>query len=236
MKKVISVLLSLAIVFSLSFCSFAGNTGTDVSAKLVEVVDRFFEKDFQLYNFDGENITELFYSTMTEFYAIGDYESIGEFLNANVEYAESSHSSRAVTCATFGQLLAPLSMNPTTNLTWDFYQTVDDEIHGYEDHNAIYGTAEVVYQYDSSTNLITRINSLNVDADLFRYYGDLSPSISVRNRSYSIQNGGANARFSFRVDADCLVQSDIYSEVNDLGLAFSYSASFSHSFTNLRRF
>lgn len=227
MKKIICIVLALSMLFAFSLTSYAeSKLIVEEKPNAYKVVDRFFEKEFQMYNSEGEDISSLFYSTMTNKYDNGNYEEILAFLKNYVVFAESFSVHRNTDNETSADTR---SINSTESATWDFYQIVDDQVHGYTDHNVIFGTADLEYQYNSSTGLITSINALYVDADLMYEYGDLSPSVSVTNRSYSITGGGTGARYSFKVSARCYVQSDLYGEVNQMDLAFRYSASFSHT-------
>ena len=226
MKKYVSFCLALLLIFCFSSIAYADNelsSFASSSGRYAEIASMFFTKQYTLYGKTGNDITSDVYDEITPLYESGRYEAVIEYLFQNIGYAEH------ITTETLPSTSGLNSSSDTIRVTRDFYQVVDDQEHGFQNHNAIFGTVVLTYVVNSNQGEIIRASLPNVTArDLFHYYGDLEPRMSVSGRSASISSDNQSVTFSFTVSGTLEVQSeDIAPEINAFNLAYSYSADFS---------
>ena len=96
MKKNICKLFSLFLVsvicLSASVYAIDGSASavpTEVTAGQKRMVEDLFQREFTIWNTEGEDITEEFYRTMRPAYRMGDYATIVEYLDENFKRAEA---------------------------------------------------------------------------------------------------------------------------------------------------
>ncbi len=234
MKRAICLIVSILFFCSLSVGTYAmGMTDEDCfqNANSRLIVDRFFSKQFTVYGKNGENITDEFYATLTAEYENGNYDVVLNYLQEYVSYAEATEKIVTPIVAADG-VVSPRSSHDNVSVIRSFYKMVDDEVHGYSDHNVIAGDAKLDYVVNSNEGTIVSASAPTIQWIELQYmYGDLPPTVTVSNRRATVASNSLSATFSFHVDASIYVQSIIYPEVNPMGLAYRYSADFSFTET-----
>ena len=231
MKKLLSTLLVMSLICAGFLVGNAENR-TIEPIKNVGMFDRFYSKQYTIFNRAGEDITADFYEATTTSYLKKDYDAVFDYFDQHVYYAECFKEVPAMNLDSSVFIQDDLAANnlAVRGVEWGFVQAVDDENHGYSNHNIIEGDAYLEYTINTATDLIVSAKKPVITrVALFRQYGDLPPDITVTNRRAQVFGGGTHASFLFHVHADCLVYPYIYDEVNDWQIVYSYNADFNYT-------
>lgn len=227
MRKIVSI----CIVFLLIACMSTGTLATgDSSSKSIQeqkyaaLVESFFTKQYTVYGLNGEDITESFYDILRPKYQSGDYAAIIIYLQQNVSYAEATVKEITPIMTKDGLR----SSYDNIRVTRDFYQVVDDEIHGWEGHNAIDGEVVLNYVVNSNEGEIVSASAPTITSvDMRQHFGELAPEITVSNRRATVAANKLYAVFSFHVHAYQHVQDSTDPGVEIMNIAYEYNADFS---------
>jgi len=212
-RKMICVLLAATLCVSMN--AYAAINETPIGASRNQILaERFFLRDYTIWDFNGNDITTAFYQLMTPAYQIHDYDLIANFIRTNVDRAEAFEYSDAM-------LLGESVL--VTKYCFDWF-LVDDLIHGREDHNAFSYEAKLRYKYDAEEDIITHGYAPDVYYyDLDSYYGNLPPEFDISNESYLVTADGSYIEYFFDFAAYIYVQSDDIAEAN--GWSYYYEGS-----------
>lgn len=218
MKKLLCLSLALCMVLLCAPIVHAETGETDEPLEVnTKVVDRFFEKDFKVFDREGVEITEEFYAAVTEPYQRGDYVFVYTYLKEHVHYAEA----REVWVS------GARASRQTVRVTRDVYAVVDDEIHGYAEWNSILGYADLTYIVDTNQGEIVSASTPVVrELELSHQHGDAEPTFTVTNKRAKVASDKLSADFSFHVKAEEMVRADWADGVNQMQLAFRYQSDF----------
>ncbi len=131
-----TIVVYLTIV-SLLVCSFASTSAfaADGVSNEQQMIISFFEKEYTIWDNDGQDITASFYSTMSPYYEVGDYEAIGDYLLEHVSRAISSPTTTVVGSRSTLRIISQQR---------SFYERVTDEIHDWGEWNAFF-TETAIY-------------------------------------------------------------------------------------------
>lgn len=224
-EKTICACLIFLLMVCVAVTAYATD-GTDIQslqdAKNKVLIERFFSKQYTVYGKNGENITNDFYTMLTPEYENGNYDIILDYLEQHVSYAEASET--VVMPIAPNSELGLHSSYDNIRVTKDFYQVVDDEIHGYAKHNQFYGTVVLNYVANSNEGEIISASAPTVTlVDLNHHYGDGDPVITVSNRRAVVASNKLSVTFSFHLKGEIQVVSDIYSEIDAFSIAYRYN-------------
>ena len=216
MKKMVCVLLVAVMVISMSV--YATDEIISVVPETVEkdrmLVERFFLRDYTIWDEQGNDITSVFYENMMPAHRMADYTTIAEYVRAYVGSAEATEISE--TAAQGTSVLV-------TKYHFDWF-FVDDLIHGRENHNAFSYEARLKYYYDAELDKITGGRNPDVYfCDLDSYFGDDPPVFEISNEDYAIAFNGSHINYYFDFAASIIVRSEDYPEAD--GLAYYYEGS-----------
>lgn len=216
MKKMLCIILAVA----LCACTpvYAGEIGQiDMNNPTTGEhmwVERFFEYEYVFIDFNGNDITSVFYQRMMPAYNIGDYEMIAEYYIANVDYAEYVE---VESISPNGNIVLVTKIRSDAIL-------VDELNHGFDNHNYFVYEARLKYRYDAEEDIIVRGYDPEVyDYTLSAWYGNNEPEVSISNESYVVASDGSEIQYEFSFEGEIHVNTDgWYEEVDDMNLAYSY--------------
>lgn len=231
MKKLLSTLLVMSLICAGFLVGNAENR-TIEPIKNVGMFDRLYSKQCTLFNRAGEDITSDFYKATTASYLAKNYEAVLAYLKQHVYYAECFEEVPPMNRDSLVSIQDDCNADnlEVRAIEWWFLKHVDDENHGYSNHNIIEGDAYLEYTVNTTTDLIVSAKKPVITrVELVYPYGDLLPDITVTNRRAQVFGGGTHASFLFHVHADYLVYSYIYPDVNDLQITYSYNADFEYT-------
>lgn len=201
--KLFSLLLVSVICLSASVYAIDGSASaaaTTVMDSQREMVDELFAKDFTMLNVDGKDITEEFYATMTPAYRMGDYETVLEYLRANMDQAKCVEQFPYQIHADNDSELITMYKSNTIEIT--------DTETGRENNRFQY-TLKVKYYYSEDRDIITGSQTPTLaDYGFLKDFGDENPTIKMNSFKCQVATSGAyltcsfNYDFTFRVNVE----------------------------------
>ena len=197
--KLFSLLLVSVICLSASVYAIDGSASaapTEVTAGQKRMVEDLFQREFTIWNTEGEDITEEFYRTMRPAYRMGDYATIVEYLVANFERAVApKHSDPYSTYADDDTVLVMKRCH-------DIVEVYDTMWKRY--NNNLYYYFFALYEYRQSTNTIVDCHEPYFDTVKFQKHFDgcvdwncVHPGASFSKIRYKKAANGAYVDYSF---------------------------------------
>lgn len=216
MKKMVCILLIVVMLIGTSVYAIDGTISVipENSEKDFLLVERFFLRDYTIWDEQGNDITSAFYAATLPAYRIGDYTTVADYVRTHVGYAEATDISDTT-------IQGNSVLVTKYHFDWFF---VDDLVHNRENHNAFSYEARLKYYYDAEEDTIT--GGFNPDVyfcDLDSYFGDDPPEFEITNEDYSIAFNRTHINYFFDFAASIIVRSEDYPEAN--GLAYYYEGS-----------
>lgn len=207
--KLFSLLLVSVICLSASVYAIDGSASavpTEVTAGQKRMVEDLFQREFTIWNTEGEDITEEFYRTMRPAYRMGDYATIVEYLDENFKRAEAPmHNGPYSTYADEDTVYVLMRFS-------DKLDVRDTETGRY--NNEIFYNFYAPYEYRESTNqIVDCYEPYYLNASFHTHFddcvdwecthgGDSFSDIRVRRAS-----SGAYANYSFDYEGEFQVAS-----------------------------
>lgn len=225
MKRTLSLVLALIMICSaMGVMTFATETDSG-QVDNYRLVEKFFTRDYTIWDKSENDITTTFYNEMTPYYEAGNFGVISEYISQNVGYAEYFDVTE-YTPPPYSRAYAE------KYIEWGFVDeklptTATDFNGNPAHHNTIEIESSMWFGYDDEERVIITAGAPYVSyMNLIQTFGGNEPTYSVSNSTYSISPNEQDITFSFTVDITAPTENPY---MESYGLVWRYIKTYTRS-------
>lgn len=225
-RRILSLVLALIMICSaMGVMAFAAEPEPASQVDGYSRIEKFFTRDYTIFDKSGNDITTIFYDEMTPYYEDGDFDSISEYISQNVGYAEYFKVTE-YTPPPYSRAYAE------KYIEWNFVDlrlpSTAKDFHGNPlNYNEVEINSSMWFGYDDEERVIITAGAPYVSyIYLIQQYGGNEPTYSIPNSTYSISPNGQDITFSFTVDISAPTDNPYF---DSMGIVWRYVKTYTRS-------